>query len=131
MPPPGSSVDLSSPSVEPGGNLTVTGSGCDPAVAVDATIGGARVGTSVADPSGRFSVTVDVPDLPVGRYDLVVSCGPVFTTPIDIVVATAADVGNSTLALFVFFILLALVLFRRRRVALAQAGLRDAVAPEP
>ncbi|MDQ6945687.1 MAG: hypothetical protein M3256_05295, partial [Actinomycetota bacterium] len=80
------------------------------------SIGEAIVGTSVADDRGDFSAPIAIPDLPLGRYDVVAGCGPTLVTPLDLVVATRIDNRNGTLGLFFFFFLLSVMLFRRRRL---------------
>jgi hypothetical protein len=110
-------LNLSRPSIEPGGQIRVTGGGCTPGSDVRISIGDEIVGATVADPVGAFSGPVNVPiDLAVGQYDVVVACGPTLTGALDVVVSTSVDAGTSTLGLFLFFLLLAIALFRRRRL---------------
>lgn len=78
-------------------------------------VANATVGSVASEQDGTFSATVTVPELTVGRYDIVATCGPVLRSPIDVVVVSQVDAGTSTLGLFLFFVLLSLVLFRRRR----------------
>jgi uncharacterized membrane protein len=56
----------------------------------------------------------------------------VHTVPIDIIVASHLDSGNSVLALFIFFVLLVIALFRllRRRGRLVEPE-KPEVQPEP
>jgi len=71
------------------------------------------VGSATADDSGGFSAPVDVPALVPGRYDVVAGCGPVLTSPLDVVLATSVGQGGTALALLGFFVLLAGLLLRR------------------
>jgi uncharacterized protein (DUF2141 family) len=109
-------LTLSQPSVPPGGQISVRGNGCAPGSGVSLTIGTTTVGTSAADNSGSFSTTILVPDLPLGRVDVVAACGVTFVIPLEIAVGTRADTGAGTLGLFFFFFLLVLMIFRRRRL---------------
>lgn len=110
------SLVLSQPAVEPGGQLAAHGNGCTPGSDVRLTIGSATVGTTIADQRGGFSAPVVIPDLALGRYDVVAQCGPTLMTTIDLAVATSVDTATGTLGLFFFFFLLSLMLFRRRRL---------------
>jgi len=107
---------MDKPSTEPGGVVVLTGTGCAPLVPVAVAVGDTVVGSIDGRDDGRFVAVLTLPDVGPGRYDIHVACGTTFTIPIDVVVATSVDSPNSVLALFIFFVLLALVLFRRRRV---------------
>jgi hypothetical protein len=78
------------------------------------------IGSAQAGANGSFVATIELPDLPVGRVLLSALCGPRLTAPLDIVVSSQVDTGTPTLAVFIFFVLLSLALFRRRRVILPQ-----------
>jgi hypothetical protein len=106
---------LAVPSAEPGGEIPLTGAGCVPGGPLTVYFGGNTLGTVRAGEDGTFSLRVYLPDVPVGRYDLELECGPTLSAPVDVVVATSASGGISTLALFIFFVLLAMIIFRRRR----------------
>jgi hypothetical protein len=102
---------------------------------VQLTLGGAAVGTTVADGTGRFVAKLALPDLPIGRYAVDVSCAAVrATVPIDLVVASSGPIAGSLAAtassILVFFVLLAgMLLYRdqgvRRRGAADGAGEDD------
>jgi len=74
------------------------------------------VGSIPGHDNGGFVAVLTLPDLGPGRYDIHIDCGTTFTMPVDVVVATSVASPNSVLALFIFFVLLALVLFRRRHL---------------
>jgi len=107
---------MDKPSSEPGGVVVLRGEGCVPGVAVAVGVADIAVGSIPGQDDGGFVAVLTLPDVGPGRYDIHVDCGTTFTIPIDVVVATSVDSPNSVLALFVFFVLLALVLFRRRRI---------------
>jgi hypothetical protein len=102
-------------STSPGARVSVTGAGCDPGAPVTVDIADRRVGSGEANGLGSFSLPVDVPSLVVGRYDVTATCGPVLATTLDVVLVSHVDPGTNTLALLVFFVLIALALIRRQR----------------
>ena len=104
------------PSSEPGGSVVLTGEGCVPDAPVRVGVADVAVGAIAGRDDGGFVAILTLPDFGPGRYDITVDCGTAFTMPIDVVVATSVETPNSVLALFIFFVLLALVLFRRRRI---------------
>jgi hypothetical protein len=110
---PGPGLHLYPPSVPPGGQLDIKGHGCVPGAAVSVAVGDHPVGATTADDSGGFSAPVDVPPLAPGRYQVAADCGPVLTTPLDVVLATSVSQGGTALALLGFFVLLAGLLMRR------------------
>ncbi len=115
---------------EPGGVVTLTGGGCTPEGDVTVQVGDRMIGTIVATPEGKFIAILTLPQMiAVGRYDIVVTCGVVHTAPIDIVVTTNLDSGESVLALFIFFVLICIALWRRRR--LVPPGGKGDPQPEP
>jgi len=107
---------MNRPSSEPGGVVVLTGTGCAPGVPVAVGVADVAVGSIAGQDDGGFVAVLTLPDFGPGRYDIHVDCGTTFTIPIDVVVATSVESPNSVLALFIFFVLLVLVLFRRRRV---------------
>lgn len=72
------------------------------------TLGGALVGNAIADSNGKFSTTVQVGNVDVGRHELIARCGPTLTTTVDVVVATKVDGGSSTSVIIVMFLLVAM-----------------------
>lgn len=102
------------PAAPPGSRVTLTGDGCDAAAAVTIEIDGRRLGTAMSDESGRFSVTLSLPDLRVGRHRLIAVCGPTLETSLDVVLVTLVDRATTSLALLAFFVLLALAVIRRQ-----------------
>lgn len=107
---------MDKPSSEPGGVVILNGLGCAPGAAVVVGVAGVDVGSIPARDDGGFVAVLTLPDFGPGRYDIHVDCGTTFTIPIDVVVATSVDSPDSVLALFVFFVLAVIALFRRRRL---------------
>lgn len=108
-------LSLDRRSSPPGARVEVTGTGCDPGAPVTLDIGERRVSAAVADAAGSFSLAADVPSLLVGRYAVTATCGPVLSSTLDIVLVSRVDPGTTTLAILVFFVLLALAIIRRQR----------------
>jgi hypothetical protein len=104
-------ITVDKPSVEPGGDLVVKGTGCDAGATVTVAIGGQVIGTTVADANGHFSTSVSVGNVAVGRHVLTAQCGPTLTTTIDVVLTTRVLQGASTAIVIILFIMLALGLF--------------------
>lgn len=121
---------MDKPSTEPGGIVVLTGQGCVPNAPVSVGVADVAVGTIPGREDGVFVAILTLPDFGPGRYDINVDCGTTFTIPVDVVVATAVDSPNSVLALFIFFVLLVLVLFRRRRLH-RPAALDRTLNPDP
>lgn len=119
--PPGVGMVSDKVASEPGGVVTLTGSGCTPNAPVTVQVGDRVIGSIPGTPDGTFIAILSLPQLlEVGRYDITISCGIVHTVPIDIVVASHLDSGNSVLALFIFFVLMVIALFRRRRLVMPE-----------
>lgn len=109
---------LTGPSSEPGGEVRMKGTGCTPGGPVTFSVGSSEVGVAQAGPDGSFEAAVTLPAMEPGRIELVALCGIRLVATVDVVVASGVDPLTSTLAVFIFFVLLCLVLFRRRRVVL-------------
>ncbi len=68
-----------------GGQVTVSGTGCEAGETVQVTIapkakakqGRDALGTTVADDDGNFSLDLPLPDLPPGVYTITATCGSV------------------------------------------------------
>lgn len=119
---------LNTSSADPGSSLTAAGRGCAPGSAVTLSVLDREVGVATADGEGRFTAAVDLPDLEVGRYQVVARCDVVLSAGVDVVLASQVDAGTSTLAILLFFLLVGLGAVRRqlpRRVS--SSGKRSAV----
>src|SRR4029077_3628130 len=102
---------LDKSSVTPGGDVTATGKGCDPGATVTLEIEGSQVGETTAKSDGTFSTPIEVPDVDPGRLEVVAHCGPVITTPLDVVLASTVSNNSSMLVLAFFVIVLAALLW--------------------
>ena len=115
-PPPTSNqaLRLDRVAIPPGGPVTAAGYGCNPSSAVVLTVGTNQVGQTQSLADGTFSTPLDVGGLAVGRYLVVAHCGPALAASLDVVLASQVGQDTATLAIIVFFLLLGLVMFRRR-----------------
>lgn len=90
------------------------GQGCEPGAEVVVRVGEVLLGTTTADYRGAYRTELGLPDLEIGRHELVATCGDLTTrSPLDIVLATASGgVGNSATVgvVLCFFVLLGLAL---------------------
>ena len=96
------------------------GTRCPPGSTVTLTVGGVALGTVTADADGNFALPVRMPDLAVGRHQLVASCPPVrVEREVDIVhrtssTGTGAASASTAVAVLSFFVLLGGQLVRLR-----------------
>ena len=109
-------VELSRPSAPPGGGLVIDGTGCPPNSTVNVFIDGESALTTRADENGNFSVGTDLPELEIGRHDVVVECAGVRAEETVDVVSSAANGGESQLGLVLaFFTALGVAVLHQRR----------------
>ena len=123
-PSPGSGAPAPSPQPapqpDPQGPAVVEGTRCPPGSTVTLTVGGVALGTVTADADGNFALPVRMPDLAVGRHQLVASCPPVrVEREVDIVhrtssTGTGAASASTAVAVLSFFVLLGGQLVRLR-----------------
>lgn len=110
----GPGLILDRPSAVSGGQAVAQGRGCEPGSEVVVRISDALVGTTRADDEGAFQVELSLPDLSVGRHEVVARCGTITSrSPLDIVVVTASNGGASGTVgvVLCFFVLLGLLVF--------------------
>ncbi|ELB89436.1 hypothetical protein Rwratislav_29489, partial [Rhodococcus wratislaviensis IFP 2016] len=111
---PEQGLQLSSPVVEPGGELTATGQGCPSGSVVGMSVSGESAGQVVADSAGAFEAPLAAGPTSVGRYQVEADCGPVLTAAFDVVLVSQASGSISTMVIIVFFLLMGLLIYRRR-----------------
>ena len=110
-------LKLDQPATPPGGDDQATGEGCEPNTPVTLTIEGGQVGSALSDANGHFASHIDVPNLPVGQYDVFARCGRLLTTKIDLVLPSTLGPPSGTLTVLFFFLLLGFALVRRQIAA--------------
>lgn len=83
----------SSPSVLAGGEVNLTGTGCQPGELVTFSFGGESAGSATADGTGSFSFALTVPEsTPPGTYTVTASCGELVQS-FELTVAGGGDLG--------------------------------------
>ena len=102
---------LDKPSVTPGGDVTATGEGAMPEPPSPSRSRASQVGETTVKSDGTFSTPIEVPDVDPGRLEVVAHCGPVITTPLDVVLASTVSNNSSVLVLAFFVIVLAALLW--------------------
>ncbi|QSE87357.1 hypothetical protein JWS13_01495 (plasmid) [Rhodococcus pseudokoreensis] len=107
-------LELSDPAVAPGALVTASGSGCPPGAGVALSVEGVRAGETQADAAGAFEAPINPVVADVGRHQVSAECGPVLTAPLDIVLVSQATGSTATSVVIVFFLLIGLLLYRRR-----------------
>ncbi|TQF73736.1 hypothetical protein FK531_09235 [Rhodococcus spelaei] len=111
---PTKDLSLSSPAVDPGGEVTAIGEGCPAGSNVALTLQGQPVGHTVADGAGGFQAPVAVGSVDVGRYQVAANCGPILLASLDVVQASQVSTDTSTVTVIVFFLLIGMLIYRRR-----------------
>jgi hypothetical protein len=112
---PGSQLRLDALAIAPGGSVNAIGEGCDPDAPVAIHIDAQEVGRTAATDDGSFRTELAVASLDVNRYQVVAECGPTLTAPLDVVLASQVDDGSTTtVGIIVFFVLMALLIFRQQ-----------------
>jgi hypothetical protein len=107
-------LDLEQFTVSPGQKDQATGVGCLANVPVVLTIDGNPVGRTTSTQRGTFVAPLDTSNLSVGQYQVQAHCGPVLDAAFDVVLISQDGQDGSTLVIIIFFLFIALVLFRRR-----------------
>jgi hypothetical protein len=108
---PDASLELASPSSEPGGVITAGGKGCTPNAPVQLFVDGLEVlGQLNARADGTFRASIDLPDnLGVGRRRVQADCGVILEGTLDLVSSTQSNTPagplGGTLLVVMFFLL--------------------------
>lgn len=117
-------------SIAPGGADVARGEGCIAGSAVHLSVEGTTVGDTTADGDGTFSAPLRLASFPVGRYRVQAVCGRMLAASLDVVLASQLNPITSTLALIVLFLLIGLVIYRRRLLPAHYRAARPIDPPE-
>jgi hypothetical protein len=82
--------------LRPGETLTARGTGCTPNASVTLVSDGEDLGTATADKAGAFVARARFVAVEPGRRVVQARCGPVLTSDVDVVLATATEGPVST-----------------------------------
>jgi hypothetical protein len=98
-------MKLSDTTIDPGGRVTATGSGCGPTAPVGLSVDQSPAGTTAADAGGSFTLVLDTTALAVGRHDVTADCGGVKNVAFNVVLVNRVGTGAATSALIVILLL--------------------------
>jgi hypothetical protein len=96
---------LSDTTINPGGRVTATGSGCGPTAPVGLSVDHSPVGTTAADPGGGFTLVLDTTALAVGRHDVTADCGGAKNVALNVVLVSRVGTGAATSTLILILLL--------------------------
>jgi hypothetical protein len=118
-------LTVASPSAVPGGEVRISGEGCEPGEAVEVLLDGTRFATREAGADGSFDLALALPlDAAIGEHELEARCGDLaFTNRVDVVVASSAGAASSSAGVVLaFFLLLALIFTQGRGAVVRQTA---------
>lgn len=85
---------ITPPTVEVGGQITISGRGCAANQPIEFRIDGQRIGSGVTGPDGSFTVTIELPDtLGPASYIVTGTCGLITMSNV-LVVEAGGDAGG-------------------------------------
>ena len=98
--------------------MSVSGQYCPPGVPVLFTVLGSSAGSTTSTATGGFTGMVQLPEAPIGEYQIDVTCGDQKgAVAVDLVVSSSVSASpgaaTTTAAVLLFFMLLAGVLLSR------------------
>jgi hypothetical protein len=105
---------LDKDNIQPGEDLTATGSGCPKGASVTLTSLGQDVGQAVADDNGMFRSPVKFANIEPGRHKVRAECGITLVGNVDVTLASSSGGSTSTLVVLLFFLLIGAAMLRRQ-----------------
>ncbi|WP_231114836.1 hypothetical protein [Lentzea aerocolonigenes] len=122
--PPSSSAEPSTPgdgvlvldkdNIQPGEDLTATGTGCPKGAQVTLKSLGQDVGKATADNDGKFTSPVKFTNIEPGRHKVRAECGIVLVGNVDVTLSSSSGGTTSTLVVLLFFLLIGAAMLRRQ-----------------
>jgi hypothetical protein len=114
----GSSSDgvlvLDKDNIQPGDDLTATGTGCPKGAGVTLKSLGQDVGSTTADDNGAFTAPVRFVNIEPGRHKVRAECGITLVGNVDVTLSSSSGGTSSTLVVLLFFLLIGAVMLRRQ-----------------
>lgn len=110
-------LEVDPPAVAPGGEITVTGHGCDPGAAVRLSIGTGQVGGAIARSDGGFDAKLSTGATDIGHHKVTAACGATLAGPLDIVLVSRVGGGTSTATVLLFLLLIGAWFYGHRLVS--------------
>jgi len=105
---------LDKDNIQPGEDLTATGTGCPNGADVTLRSLGEEVGKTVANDRGEFTSPVKFANIEPGRHVVRAECGIVLVGNVDVTLSSSSGGTTSTLVILLFFLLIGAAMLRRQ-----------------
>ncbi|WP_258952183.1 hypothetical protein [Lentzea californiensis] len=105
---------LDKDNIQPGDDLTATGTGCPKGANVTLRSLGQDVGRTTADENGGFTSPVKFANIEPGRHKVRAECGIVLVGNVDVTLSSSSQGTTSTLVVLLFFLLVGAAMLRRQ-----------------
>jgi len=105
---------LDKDNIQPGDDLTATGTGCPKGADVTLRSLGQNVGKATADDNGDFTAPVKFANIEPGRHKVRAECGIVLVGNVDVTLSSSSGGTTSTLVVLLFFLLIGAAMLRRQ-----------------
>ncbi|GHH55765.1 hypothetical protein [Lentzea cavernae] len=105
---------LDKDNIQPGDDLTATGTGCPKGANVTLRSLGQDVGKTTADDNGAFTSPVRFANIEPGRHKVRAECGIVLVGNVDVTLSSSSGGTTSTLVVLLFFLLVGAAMLRRQ-----------------
>ncbi|MGW6935847.1 hypothetical protein ACWGE0_37730 [Lentzea sp. NPDC054927] len=100
--------------IQPGEDLTATGTGCPKGANVTLKSLGQDVGKTTADDKGEFKSPVKFASIEPGRHKVRAECGITLVGNVDVTLSSSSGGTTSTLVVLLFFLLVGAAMLRRQ-----------------
>ncbi|MEU0878526.1 hypothetical protein ABZ345_08020 [Lentzea sp. NPDC005914] len=105
---------LDKENIQPGEDLTATGTGCPKGADVTLKSLGQDVGKTTADDNGEFRSPVKFANIEPGRHKVRAECGITLVGNVDVTLSSSSGGSTSTLVVLLFFLLIGAAMLRRQ-----------------
>ncbi|MGW4212513.1 hypothetical protein ACWEIJ_31300 [Lentzea sp. NPDC004789] len=105
---------LDKDNIQPGEDLTATGTGCPNGADVTLRSLGEEVGKTTANDRGEFTSPVRFANIEPGRHVVRAECGIVLVGNVDVTLSSSSGGTTSTLVILLFFLLIGAAMLRRQ-----------------
>jgi hypothetical protein len=105
---------LDKENIQPGEDLTATGTGCPKGANVTLKSLGQDVGRTTADDKGEFKSPVKFANIEPGRHKVRAECGITLVGNVDVTLSSSSGGTTSTLVVLLFFLLVGVAMLRRQ-----------------
>ncbi len=105
---------LDKDNIQPGDDLTASGTGCPKGANVTLKSLGQDVGKAIADENGEFKSPVRFANIEPGRHKVRAECGITLVGNVDVTLSSSSGGTTSTLVVLLFFLLIGAAMLRRQ-----------------